>query len=170
MHDRAAELRQSFDRSFAHAWDSEHTTSESLLALGIRSHHYAVRMSDVSGLFVDKNVTHLPSPVAALSGLAGFRGTVLPIYDLGLLLGHPKAAAPRWLIVTAGTPVGLAFDAFDGHLRVRPDAIVPQLRAGHGRHIQDVLHADVIRPIVHVASVLASIKSLAPGGPAKEQE
>ena len=62
------------------------------------------------------------------------------------------------------------FDRFDDHMRVSPDAIVPELRAAaRGRHVRDVLHGDGLRPIVHVPSVLASIESLLPGGSAKER-
>jgi len=44
-------------------------------------------MAEVSGLFADKKVTRLPSPVSELSGIAGLRGAVLPVYDLAMLLG-----------------------------------------------------------------------------------
>jgi chemotaxis signal transduction protein len=169
MRDRAAELRQLFDRSFAQALRADDAGTESLLAVRIRSHGYAVRLSDIAGVFVDKKVTPLPSAVAELLGLAGFRGTVLPVYNLGRLLGYTSAQPPPWLIVTAGTAVGLAFDAFDGHLRVDPGAIVPDLRGGlREQHVRDVLHADVARPIVDVASVLASIRRLTQHASAKE--
>jgi purine-binding chemotaxis protein CheW len=168
--DRAATLRRAFDEAFTKPAAIGAGVLENLLAIGLRSHPYAMRAGDISGLFADKKITPLPSPVPALLGLAGFRGTVLPVYDLGLLLGHPRASAPRWLVVTVGAPVGLAFDAYDGQLQVAPDLIAPTLReAARKRHIHDVLHANGLRPIVHLPSVVASIESLLPGGSAKER-
>jgi chemotaxis signal transduction protein len=120
-----------------------------------------VRLADVSGLFTDKRVTWLPGPTAALRGIAGLRGTILPVYDLGLLLGYPRATAPRWLLVTAVTPVGLAFDGFDGHLSVRPDEIVPEARPEAAeRHVREILPGEAGRGIIDLASVVAAIGNL----------
>jgi chemotaxis signal transduction protein len=157
--ERAAELRLAFDRSFSNAPHSGITAVEKLLALRVGSNPYLVRLAEVSGLFTDKKITWLPSHVAELLGLAGLRGTVLPVYDLGMLLGCPSTATQRWLLVTAATPVGLAFDAFDGYLSVRLEAIIPEVRAeGRERHVREVVHtADRVRPLVSLTSVLESI-------------
>jgi chemotaxis signal transduction protein len=125
---RAAELRDAFDRSFTQAPSPEAGAVENLLAIRLGANPYALRLSDVSGLFADKNTTWLPSPVPELLGMAGIRGTVLPVYDLGMLLGCPRAAAPRWLVVAAGAPVALAFEAFDGYMSVRAGGIEQQVQ------------------------------------------
>ena len=85
--DRVTELRDAFDRSFAQAPSTEAAAVENLLAIRVGAHPYALRMAEVSGLFADKKVTRLPSPVPEFSGIAGFRGVVLPVYDLAMLLG-----------------------------------------------------------------------------------
>ena len=85
--DRVTELRDAFDRSFAQAPSTEAAAVENLLAIRVGAHPYALRMAEVSGLFADKKVTRLPSPVSELSGIAGLRGAVLPVYDLAMLLG-----------------------------------------------------------------------------------
>jgi len=126
--DRVAELRDAFDQSFARAPSPDTGAVENLLAIRIGANPYALRLTDVSGLFADKKVTWLPSPAPELLGMAGIRGTVLPVYDLGMLLGCPRAAAPRWLVVVAATPVALAFEAFDGYLSVRAEGIERQLQ------------------------------------------
>jgi chemotaxis signal transduction protein len=160
--DRAAQLRAAFDQSFARISIAESTALENLLAIRIGADRYALRLADASGLFADKKVTWLPSPAPELLGVAGFRGVMLPVYDLGMLLGLSKAAAPRWLVVTAATPVGLAFEGFDGFLRVRPEAIVARVRDGaRERHVAAFLEAEVARPVIDVASVLATIESRA---------
>lgn len=161
MRERADELREVFDRSFAAAPDSETAAAESLLTVSVGVQPYAIRLAEVSGLFVDRNVTSLPSPVSELLGVAGLRGRVLPVYDLGMLLGSPRAAAPRWMLVAAGALVGLAFDGFDGYVSVRPEAIVPAVQPrGCERHVREVVRAaDCVRPLVSLASVLDWIGS-----------
>jgi chemotaxis signal transduction protein len=155
---RAAALRAEFDRSFAAAPAAAATAVEDLLAIGIEGDSYLLRLAEVSGLHVDKRLMWLPSPVAELIGLAGFRGRVLPVYDLGMLLGKPRAAAvPRWTVVDASGRAGLAFDAFSGFLRARPETIVPDAREARGRHVRDVLQGDMIRPIVDLTSILQTL-------------
>jgi purine-binding chemotaxis protein CheW len=163
MSETAAGLRLAFDRSFSQTTNADIAVVEKLLAIRVGSHPYLVRLAEVSGLFADKRITWLPSPVPTLLGLAGLRGKVLPVYDLGMLIGAPKAAAPRWLLVTASSPVGFAFDHFDGYLSVRPEDIVPEIRAeAREQHVVEVVRAvDLIRPLISLASVLESITTRA---------
>ncbi|MCU1383166.1 MAG: putative chemotaxis signal transduction protein CheW [Acidobacteria bacterium] len=154
FNDLAVALRREFDQSFTRAPSGAAAALVDLLAVGLGGDEYVLRLTDVSGLFTNKTVTWLPSAVAALLGIAGFRGTVLPVYDLGMLLGKPKTAAPRWLAVAAAAPVAFAFEAFHGFLRERPEAIVSEAREGSGRHIREMLLHEVTRPIVDLPSVL----------------
>ena len=170
--DRVTELREAFDRSFAQAPSTDSAAVENLLAVKVGADPYVLRMSEVAGLFADKKVTRLPSPVSELSGIAGFRGAVLPVYDLAMLLGYPRAASPRWLVVIAVTPVALAFDSFDGYLNVREAAIVPEARPEEReRHVREMVQTvDLVRPLISLASVLEWIRSRASrNGLAKEQ-
>ena len=170
--DRVAELREAFDRSFAQAPSTEAAAVENLLAIKLGADPYVLRMSEVSGLFADKKVTRLPSPVSELSGIAGFRGAVLPVYDLAMLLGYPRAISPRWLVVIAVTPVAVAFEEFDGYVTPREEAVAPEPQAGaRGRHVREVVQtADLVRPLISLASVLEWIRSRASrDGLAKER-
>jgi hypothetical protein len=138
--DRAGELRQAFDQSFADAPRLETTALEDLLEVRFGIAQYALRVADISGLIADVRIT--------------------PVYDLGAMLGHPAGTEPRWLAVAAGdVPVGLAFERFDGHLRIRADAIVEQGRSDAAmRHVRQVVHiGSGVRPIVSVASILDAI-------------
>lgn len=157
---RAAELREAFDRSFAQAPRTEAAAVENLLAINVGADPYVLRMDEVSGLFTDKKVTRFPGPVSELSGIGGFRGAVLPVYDLALLLGYSGAASPRWLVVLAAAPVALAFDSFDGYLSVRDAAIVPEARAEErDRHVKEVVQiADRVRPLISLTSILTWIR------------
>jgi purine-binding chemotaxis protein CheW len=170
--DRAAALRAAFDRSFAQAPSPEGAATEKLLAIRLGAHPYVLRLSEVSGLFADKKITRLPSPVPDLLGIAGFRGTVLPVYDLGLLLGGASTAAPRWLVVAAGAPVGLAFDGVDGYLSVACDAIVSQARVETREpHVREVARSgDLARPLISLASVAQWVRDRAAGGADRDKE
>jgi chemotaxis signal transduction protein len=161
--ERASVLRLAFDHSFSKAPNTDLIPVEKLLAIRVGSHPYLVRLAEVSGVFADKRVTWLPSPLPELLGLAGLRGTVLPVYDLGMLLGSPRAVGPRWLLVTASATVGFAFDHFDGYVSVRPGDVVPEARATtRERHVSAVVRAiDLVRPLVSLASVLESITNRA---------
>jgi len=155
---RAAELRRAFDRSFA---DAPHQTTETLvdlLAIRVAGDPYVVRLADVAGLFVDRVVTPLPTRVPDLLGIAGFRVTLVPVYDLRPLLGYSTGGAPRWMISTVGEgPIAFAFDLFEEHLRV-PHGALTSDDSRSRRYVQDVARAkDGARPIVHIPSLVKEI-------------
>jgi purine-binding chemotaxis protein CheW len=152
-------LRQAFDRSFAEAPAVDGPEVHDLLALTIGSAGYALRVTELSAMVADTRITPMATPVPGLLGLAALRGSLLPVYDLAALVGHAPEAAPRWVAVAAGPePVGLAFSRFDGHLRVRAGAIVPEDRAGipHIHHVVQ-LESGPGRLLVSVTSVLDAI-------------
>jgi chemotaxis signal transduction protein len=158
---KAAELRRGFDQSFAEVRHPETDLGENLLAISVGSALYALKLTEVSGLFTDKKVIRVPGPIRELLGIAAFRGTLLPVYDLRALLGQPVNRTPRWLAVAAAMPVGLAFDQFDGHAHVNREAIVPVADAGAGpTHVREVVHAPhFVRPIVHLPSLLEALET-----------
>ena len=156
--DRVAELRDAFDRSFAEA-PSEADAREDLLHVRLGAATYSLRLTEISGVFADMIITPLPSPVPALLGLVGLRGAILPVYDLRAMLGYVVEAKPRWLAIAEGISVGLAFDGFEGHIRVAREAILPSA-GGEARigHVREVVRLDTgSRPIISVASVLEAI-------------
>jgi purine-binding chemotaxis protein CheW len=160
---RLAELRTGFDRSFAEPPPRQHVESCELLAVRAGRRRYVLPLSQTSGLFCDRPITTLPGPLPALLGLAGFSGTIVPVYDLGALLGHPAPDPPRWLVLAAGIPaVALAFQDLDGHLRVPVDTIVGEADQHGGRGClrgMVPLPGDT-RPIVDVPSVRTAIHAL----------
>lgn len=170
---RVEELRRAFDCSFAEAPRSDVASLEDLLEITVGGTPYAVRITEISGLFADRKITPLPTTVPELLGITGFRGSVLPVYDLAAMLGYPIAAAAkaRWLAIAAALPVGLAFERFERHQRIGRHAIVAQVRGdGQVRHVRDVFQSrETVRPIVSVASVLEAITSrVGPGRPGRE--
>ena len=170
--DRVAELRCAFDRSFAEAPRSDVAALEDLLDIRVGATPYALRIAEISGLFADRTITPLPTTVPELLGITGVRGAVLPVYDLGALLGYPKEPKPCWLAIAAGMPVGLAFERFERHVRVRRDAIVPQERRDSPvRHVHEVFQVqNGMRTIVSVASVLDAITNRVRSGASKREQ
>ena len=158
---RAVELRQAFDRTFAEPVRFDATLKEDLLAVRIDTQAFAIRLSEISGLFADKKITPVPGGHAALRGIAGFRGTIVPVYDLQILLGHSSTSTPRWLVIAAAAPVALAFEAFEGQLRVPRDAILPQPSRpefrGYAREL--VRTANFVGPVMHLPSLLDAIRT-----------
>jgi purine-binding chemotaxis protein CheW len=161
---RAAELRLAFDRAFAEPVRLDTALREDLLAVRVDTQAFAIRLSEIAGLFADKKITPVPGSHAALCGVAGFRGAIVPVYDLQIILGHSRVAGtatPRWLVIAAAAPVGLAFAAFEGQLRIARDAIVPQPpRAETRSYAREFVGArNFVGPILHLPSVLEAIKT-----------
>lgn len=161
---RAVELRSAFDRGFAQPIELGATLNTELLAIRVGAEPCAVRLSEIAGLFVDKKITRVPGSAPALLGIAGFRGVIMPVFNLQSLLARSTAATPRWLVIAAGAPVALAFDAFEGQLRLSPDAILPRPPGAQAlsyarEFVRTPLH---ICPVIHLPSILGAIKAEKP--------
>jgi purine-binding chemotaxis protein CheW len=153
-------LRAEFDTVFAQPPRAEREQWTDLLAVAIGDERYALRLSELAGLHVDKPVTALPAAPAAVRGLAGFRGAVVVVYDLAVLLGAPRPTSCRWIVTSVANPaVALAFGRFDGHVRVQDEQIAVSDDTGAGAPWHEVLHADgTVRPIVSVPALLERIE------------
>jgi chemotaxis signal transduction protein len=158
---RAAELRLAFDAAFAEPIRLDTTLKEDLLAVRVGTQAFAIRLSEISGLFADKKITPVPGGHAALRGIAGFRGAIVPVYDLQILLGHSGTSTPRWLVIATAAPVALAFETFEGQLRVSRDAILPQASRRNVRSYarEFVGTQNFVGPIMHLPSLLDAIKT-----------
>jgi chemotaxis signal transduction protein len=168
---RILRLRSDFDRSFAQPLGNHDTGHVELLAIKAGGQPYALRLAQTAGLHPDRPVTPLPGPLPALLGLAGFAGTVIPVYDLGALLGHPVTDRPRWLVLATGSPpLGFAFPEVDGHVRVAADTIIGET-AGSGRRgvLRGMARLDGARlPIIDVPAARAAVHKLAGYAPGTE--
>jgi chemotaxis signal transduction protein len=161
---RAEHLRRAFDRAFSEAPSTAAVLTEDFLAVQAGATAYAVRLAEIAGLSADRPIQPLPGPVPEFLGLVGIRGSLLAVYDLAGLLGHPAAgAAGRWLLLTGTTPViAVAVTAFEGHLRVsRRDVSRAEgfaATAGRGPHLAGVVRVDdAVRPIINLASVVDAL-------------
>ena len=153
--------RRCFDRSFAEPVRLDTDPVEDLLAIGIGSEAYALRMAEVAGLFADRKVTPVPGGDNVLIGIAGFRGAIVPVYGLHALLGLVSGPRPcRWLVIAAAAPVALAFETFAAQLSVPPDAILPAQSTGQAPSCvrEFVRTPNFSGPVIHLPSVLDAIK------------
>jgi hypothetical protein len=155
---KAAELRRSFDRSFAEARHADTALFDDFLAIRLRDDPHVLRLDGVARLLPLVALTRFPSAAPQWLGLAGAGGAVIPVYDLGLLLGYPAGAMPRWMAVCSAAPVALAFDVFEGQFR-HPRQV--ESGAGPSRQGEVLRTAGEVRPVVPIGDVLATIKSLA---------
>lgn len=155
------ELRRSFDESFAEALRSESEVIEDMLNIRVAGDAYAVRLNEIAGLYPDRKVVSLPSPLPELLGLAGFRGNVIPIFDLAACLGYARSGETgRWVLLT-GTKdlIGLAFQKFEGRMRTSQRDLARREESEPSRqHVHEVARAgDIARPIINLASVAETI-------------
>jgi purine-binding chemotaxis protein CheW len=158
--DRAAALRTAFDSSFAEPHPGAAPPMENLLAIRLGLAPYALRLAEIAGLHSDRKVTPLPSAMPTLLGIAGFRGTILPVYDLARLVGSQPTVHPRFLAVAREARVAFAFDHLDGHERIAIDSIIQKPPgAGQWHHTQGRARlGGLMRPIVHLPSILAALR------------
>src|SRR5690606_24454012 len=121
----AAAMRQAFDESFSRpsAEDSQAWTDFLLIRLDQQLH--ALRLAEILGLRQSTWITPLPGAPAALLGLSGHEGRVLPVYDLAVLMGKPglspadKAMGQTgsWQLATREPALLLSIAHFERHIR-----------------------------------------------------
>jgi len=165
-HLRAGELQRAFDEGFARAPEQTAENHINLLAVSIAGAPYALELKGIAGLYANKKITRIPSHAPGLLGVAGFRGAILPVYDLAALIGFPATEKPRWFAIVAGTDLAIAFETFDGHLSVPADTVVPSdSQEGNRRHFSHVLRStDGLRAVINLSSVLLPVAGTEPRG------
>jgi chemotaxis signal transduction protein len=157
---RALEMRAAFDRSFAEPPRTEQNPLQDFLGIRIGTDPYAIRLADITGVFADRPITRLPTTDSAFLGIAGLRGAVVPVYDLGAFLGYPPGESRRWLVLVDGTALALAFEAFEGHLRLPQAAVAAEVGQARSRaYTPQALHGvGSVRPIVQVTAIFHAIE------------
>ncbi|MBV8465796.1 MAG: chemotaxis protein CheW [Burkholderiales bacterium] len=165
--DALVELRGTFDDAFAHPYSASAQAVENILAIRVRDDAYALRLTEIAGLVDGRTIVPVPSPLPALLGVVGVRGQVVPVYDLGFVLGYaPATTVPRWMVqLRQDEVVAVAFDAFEAQQRLTTEAgeteggTLPD--SATGRHLAGVARTDRLRPILDLASVYEAVRRLA---------
>ena len=90
---------------------------------------FALPMDAVAEVGRTPSVTRVPGTPAWVSGVTNWRGRILGVLDLRLLLGVPADAGDGRLVVLArgGVAVGVVAERVDGVLVVDPEALEPAL-------------------------------------------
>lgn len=161
---RAAELRRAFDLSFVEPRRITATDTEDYLAIEAGGDPHALRLSEIAGLHAEKAVTPVPGQIAGFIGIAGFRGKILPVYDLARLLDYPALRTPQWIAIAECAPVAFAFETFVGHARI--PIVAPGGASGEaadGRHIRGVVRVgETPHSVIHLPSIVAAIRKRDP--------
>lgn len=167
----AGRLRSDFDRSFAAAPTAAVADRIGFLAIRLGNDPYVIRLTETAGLFADRRVTPLPSPAPTMRGIAGIRGTIVPVHDLAGLLGYPLAAAPRWLVIASEAQIAFGFEAFDGQILVDRADIAIHAGTSSRQHASEIAEiGDGARPIVNLHSLIDALRrQLPPSAAIKEQ-
>lgn len=161
---KAAELRRDFDRAFAQVLRADAGQFDDHLAIRLRGDPHVLPLAEVARLAPLPGLVRFPCAVPAWLGLAGVADAVLPVYDLGLLLGYPAGVACRWMVACRAAPVALAFDGFDGQFRHPREPEARPAPAGHSPPVEVLSTSGLVRPVVSIGRILAAIQSLVPDG------
>jgi purine-binding chemotaxis protein CheW len=147
---RLLALRESFDASFSRPPVPAQEAGAALLRLRVGGASIAVRLEHLTGLHLLPRLVKLPGAPATVLGLAGLRGQLIAVHDLGGLLGlSAPESPPRWLLLAGGSKrVGLAVTDFEGHLRVAQS----QLKSGGG--------ATATHPLLNASALLPDVPPL----------
>jgi chemotaxis signal transduction protein len=156
---RLLELRQSFDRAFAEPLVEERAeASVELLAIRVGRDPFALRVAEIAALEADRKITSVPSEHPELLGIAGVRGGVVAVFDLGALLGAPQPEALRWLVLAQGAPLAFAFSAFDGQLSLRREAFAAAEASRAGRVREVAQSAGLSLPVIDLPALIAALE------------
>lgn len=153
----ADSLRAEFDGGFARPPEL-HAAEEfvQLLRIEVAEALYALPLQELSGAFVLKSLLPLPGAPPALLGLAGFRGTVVPIYSLATLLGLEESRPPACAALLHQNQLGLAFSSLRGQLRVLSTSL--QIRPGFGSLIRALAEASL--PVLDTRELRSLVEQL----------
>jgi chemotaxis signal transduction protein len=120
---RLSALRIGFDSGFTLPLLEQTQELLDVLMIRVGSSPYALRLAELAALEADRTITPVPSDQSELLGVAGVRGAVVAVFDLGSVLGGPRPEATRWLVLAKSAPLAFAFSAFERQLSLRPDEL-----------------------------------------------
>jgi len=164
-------LRDAFDLSFAAPAGVGHAAYVDFLTIRVAGDPYALRLSEVASVHADRKLVTAPSLLSELVGIAGFRGVLTPVYDLGAVLGYPAQPNSKWLVLTQhSSPIGFAFEVFDAHLRVAPDRVSASEPSANAAARGAVHSGKITVPLLHLPSLVEGIaQRIKAHGPSQER-
>ena len=115
--DMLAALRASFVRAFTEPPAPE-LACEDLVTIGVGGGRFALRVAELRALERRRAIVPLPTRLPGSLGLTTLRGRVVPVYDLGAIVGHPGGEVAWLAFVECPDAVAFGFASFDGFARV----------------------------------------------------
>ena len=128
---RLAELRRAFDEAFSLPPALPQEDGVDFLLIIAGGQPYAMRMSELAGVEVDRKRVVVPVQARGLLGLSAVQGQLVPVFDLASLLGSASTkASARWTALHRGSElIGLAFEQMQPPRRVASRDVIPLERA-----------------------------------------
>ena len=163
---KAAQLRQAFDRTFALPPSRASVQVEDLLAIRLAGDPYAIRLCDIAEIVTDRGIVPVPAVTPDLLGLAGIRGGIVPVFGLSSILGYgPESVSPRWMVLCGSEePIALALSEFEGYLRLPRSALHAddnfRTTGGHVKYVNQVARTpDGVRAVISIPLITAAIRN-----------
>jgi purine-binding chemotaxis protein CheW len=158
---RLQELRKRFDQTFARAPATEAEPLTSVLALHVGNSPFVLRTEHITGIVKLKQITPFPSSIAECIGLAGVRGLLVPVFHLApfLNLEFPTGGAHWLVLANRESPVGLAFEDFEGQIGVSRSGLYFDENCsglGHPRLLARI--GISVRPVIEVPQIVEEIR------------
>ena len=156
----AQQLRDAFDKSFAHPPATSVDQYEEILLVRVGADPYAIRLAEITGITATRVIVAVPSTDARVLGLAGIRGNIIPVFDLAALLGYPSnSETTRWMVLCAiDEPIALAFAEFEGYERLPHSSLLSDAAATQREHVGEIAQTSVgARPVVNIRRLVATI-------------
>ena len=163
---KAAQLREAFDRTFALPPSQASPEFEDLLTIRVAGDPYAIRLLDIVEIVTGRIVVSVPAVTPDLLGLAGIHGGIVPVFGLSSILGYgPDPESPRWMILCGSEePIALAFSDFEGYLRLPASALHADEnfrdKREHVKYITRVANTpDGVRAVISISLIMATIRN-----------
>jgi purine-binding chemotaxis protein CheW len=165
--DRTAdELRRAFDGAFAQPPVAARERVEDFINIRVGGDAYAIRLREISEVVARRPIVPVPAAAAHLLGVAGIRGSIVPVFALAPLLGYRGEWDAPWLVLVAGSdPIALAFSEFAGYAQLPASAIhtnqTPGRRREHAREYAREIAStgEGARAIVTMPLIVAAVRN-----------
>lgn len=161
--EKVTELRRGFDETWAAPFrEAAEDQPDSLLAMRVSGDAYAIKVGEIAGLVTGRKIVSLPGPIPELLGLAGVRGTLVPVYSLKAVLGYGSDdEQPRWLALCGPEECfAVAFHEFEGYLRIARGELYPVEQKHVSRtYVMEVARGHgAVRAVVSIPLIRESIQ------------
>lgn len=150
------QLKRAFDGVFALPEKAPASAKTRFVAISIGDRPFALRNADILTVLKSAPLTGVPSSVPSLLGLVQFRDGLLPVHDLGPLLGLAGTAG-EWMVVDQRGETALAFSDLQGPIVVDEDPGPLSSGDAVSPRREIITGTGEVRPIVDLAAVLAAL-------------